>query len=45
MVNNSMWIIEELKRWLKEEIEFAEYEKELEVLESVSRKITELENL
>jgi len=43
MANNSLWVLDELKNWLKEEISFAGSPKEVDILESVSLKITELE--
>jgi len=43
MANNSLWILEELKKWLKEEIDFAGSTKEIDILESVSQRISELE--
>lgn len=44
MANNSLWILEEFKKWLKNEIAFAEDIEEICTLEHVARKITELEN-
>jgi len=44
MANNSLWILEELKKWLKHESDFSEDIAEICTLESVSQKISELEN-
>ena len=44
MANNSLWILEELKKWLKEEMDFAGSTEEFKALGLVFQRITELEN-
>jgi len=43
MANNSLWILEELKKWLKVESDSSEDIAEIRTLEFVAQKIYELE--